>query len=349
MLGIDRHAARVTWTVFLILLLLSLIYLARETLVVFTLAIFLAYMLSPVVNVVERFAPRWASRNLSLTAVYVILLAAIAGIGFAIGSAVSEQATLLATRLPQLVKDQDPLSSLPMPGWLAPVRERVVEAIRSQLSNLDSEAIPLLRKALAQVLAHVGSVLTAVLIPILAFFFLKDGNEIKNSLVSWTTNGRDSVLFDDILQDVHVMLGHYIRALLILSAATFLVYSLFLQVTGGQYAILLGGVAAVLEFVPVVGPLTAAVIIAVVEGVSGYPHVLWVLVFIAVYRLFQDYVLSPYLMGSGVELHPLLVLFGVLAGEQVAGIPGMFFSVPLLAMMRVVYVHLQRSRKPRPT
>lgn len=346
MLGIDRQAARVTWTIFLILLLLYLVHEARETLMVFTLAIFLAYMLSPVVNVVERFSPKWASRNLSLTFVYILLLGAFVGLGFSIGGIVADQAANLTAKLPDLIKNQDPLKNLPLPGWLDPLRDRIVEGLRGQLSNLDTNALPILRKAATEVLAHVGVVLTAVLIPILAFFFLKDGSEIKETLVNWTTAGRDSVIFDEILADVHVMLGKYIRALLILSTATFIVYSIFLQATGGQYALLLGGIAAVLEFIPVVGPLAAAVIIVMVEGFSGFPHIVWILVFIAVYRMFQDYVLSPYLMGAGVELHPLLVLFGVLAGEQVAGIPGMFFSVPLLAILRVIYVRLQRSRRP---
>jgi predicted PurR-regulated permease PerM len=50
-------------------------------------------------------------------------------------------------------------------------------------------------------------------------------------------------------------------------------------------------------------------------------------------------------MSSGVELHPLLVLFGVLAGEKIGGIPGMFFSVPALALLKVTYVHLRRSAR----
>ena len=69
------------------------------------------------------------------------------------------------------------------------------------------------------------------------------------------------------------------------------------------------------------------------------------MVFLIVYRLFQDYVLSPYLLSSGVELHPLLVLFGVLAGEQVAGIPGMFFSVPVIAALRIIVVRMMRTQQ----
>ena len=77
--------------------------------------------------------------------------------------------------------------------------------------------------------------------------------------------------------------------------------------------------------------------ILVVCAVTGFKHFLIIIIFWVVFRLLQDYLIAPYLMSSGVELHPLLVLFGVLAGEQIGGIPGMFFSVPVIAILRVIY------------
>ena len=77
--------------------------------------------------------------------------------------------------------------------------------------------------------------------------------------------------------------------------------------------------------------------VSAIAGVTVVP----VIIFLGLYRLFQDYVLSPHLMGQGVELHPLLVLFGVFAGAEVAGVAGSFLSVPLLALGRVFYIHLR--------
>src|SRR5204863_9412278 len=130
----------------------------------------------------------------------------------------------------------------------------------------------------------------------------------------------------------------YLRALVLLSIVTFVAFTGFFSLVGVPYVILLAGIAAILELIPVAGPLTAAVVILLVAAFTGYPHVLWIAIFLVVYRIFQDYVLNPYLLGSGVEMHPLLVLFGVLAGEQIAGIPGMFFSVPAMAAARVIVV-----------
>ena len=68
------------------------------------------------------------------------------------------------------------------------------------------------------------------------------------------------------------------------------------------------------------------------------------LIFLVAYRMFQDYLLSPHLMGQGVQLHPLLVLLGVFGGAEVAGVAGSFLSVPVLAMARILYVRTRRSR-----
>ena len=102
--------------------------------------------------------------------------------------------------------------------------------------------------------------------------------------------------------------------------------------------------AALLEFIPVFGPLLSALIVIIVAVVAGYQHVLWILLFIAGYRIFQDYLLGPKLMGSGVGVHPILVLFGLLAGAEVAGVPGIFLSVPAIAAALIIGRHLLGER-----
>jgi predicted PurR-regulated permease PerM len=92
-----------------------------------------------------------------------------------------------------------------------------------------------------------------------------------------------------------------------------------------------------------VGPLASTLLIILVSAVSD-SHALAVIIFLVAYRIFQDYILSPHLMGQGVEVHPLLVLFGVFAGAEVAGIPGTFLSVPILALIRILYLRMRKSR-----
>ena len=122
-----------------------------------------------------------------------------------------------------------------------------------------------------------------------------------------------------------------------------LAYGLFFFLIGVPYGILLAAIAFFLEFIPVLGPLVAAVAILMVAGLSGFQHLLWILVFLAVFRIFQEYVLSPRLMSKGTKLQPVMVIFGILAGGQIAGIPGIFLAVPVLAILRIVYRQLKKK------
>lgn len=342
MLGLDVRVLRGVWTAFLFVLAIALVYLARGTIVIFTLAIFLAHLLAPLVNRLDRHTPRKISRTLSLAIVYLVLL----GIAFAVlvpvGSKIGDQASTLAARLPDALKS-DYLSRIPLPGWLEAWRAQITVFLAEQTVGLGDKALPMLKQIGPGIVAGLGNAVAAVLIPILSFFFLKDGRAMRNAIIESVPTGR-RLLAEEILDDLHVLVAQYIRALVLLAMATFASYSIFLSAVGAPYAVLLAGLAGVLELIPVVGPLTAAVVTLLIAGLSGYPHVLWILVFLIVYRLFQDYVLSPYLLSAGIELHPLMVLFGVLAGEQVAGIPGMFFSVPVIAALRIIVVRLRRQQ-----
>jgi predicted PurR-regulated permease PerM len=181
-------------------------------------------MLSPDVESVDRMIPPRISRNWSLLIVYLAFISALIGIGFVVGSTVVEQASSLAVRLPELIKSKDPLQGFALPGWLDPLRLRIVETIRSQLDNLDKSAIPILKTAAGEVFKHAGTALEVVLVPILSFFFLKDGRRIREALVDHTTDSRSTLLLGEILDEVHLLLGHYMRALVILACATFVSY-----------------------------------------------------------------------------------------------------------------------------
>jgi predicted PurR-regulated permease PerM len=114
-------------------------------------------------------------------------------------------------------------------------------------------------------------------------------------------------------------------------------YSAFLGVMRVPYALVLGTVGGLLEFVPVVGPLAAGLTIVSVALLMGYPHWLVLIVFLGIWRLIQDYVSSPRIMGESMELHPLAAIFGVMAGGEVAGILGIYLSIPVMASLRIVF------------
>jgi len=344
MLNLDQRALRICWTVFLFLLLLGVIYEIRDTLLVFAGAIFFAYMLSPIVGLVERFIPK--RRGLALGLVYICLVGGLVGIGFALVPTLAEQAISLASRLPSLVTSGK-VATLPLPPFLEPMRGQVMAALHNEAANLQDSVVPFIQSASSRIVSGVGAILPLILVPIFAFFFLKDARTIRSAIVEVFDSDVRRSTADSILAELHTMLQSYIRALVILALASFAAWSIFLSVMQEPYGLLLGGLAGVLEFIPVIGPAIALVIMLIVCGIAGSGGLLWIILFWGLYRVFQDYVLNPYLMSAGVELHPLLVLFGVLAGDKIGGIAGMFFSVPVLAMLKVVYTHARRAASER--
>lgn len=344
MLGIDPRAARAAWTVFLLALLIGAAYAIREILAVFVIALLFGYLLMPLVGLVERITPRQVSPRFALAIVYLALIGTIVALVLTIGSNLAEEANALANQLPDLLKNPNWLDRIPLPAWLEPLRAEIVQRVREQLSSGGQQILPYIKNLSGQVVSGAKYALYLIMIPILAFFFLKDGSVILNDLVSALVEERRRPIVENILDDINVLLGEYIRALVLLSLTSFTAYSLFLGLTGAPYAILLAGAAAFGEFIPVIGPVAAGVLILLVTGISGYTHVLLFIFFWIAFRLVQDYVFSPYLMGKGVQLNPLLVLFGVLAGERIAGVVGMFLSVPALAVLRVMFIRLRRAR-----
>jgi predicted PurR-regulated permease PerM len=341
MLGVDQRVLKIVWTVFLFALAVALIYAIRDALITFALAIFLALLLSPLVSIVDHVTSVRVPRTVALMVVYVLLIGVFAAVLMGIISAVAVDARSLSARLPDSLRN-DPLGGLPLPAWLDPARERLGIWLRDRLDELGNNALSLIGQALRQLFTRLGFAVSAVLIPILAFFFIKDGKKLHDGLIH-RVDRKHQFLVHQILQDLHRVLSQYLRALVILSWVAFAFYAAFLSITGAAYAVLLAGIAGVLEFIPAVGPFIAMVIIGAVGLFSGYTHWLLLLMFLVVYRVAQDYILQPLLLSSGMRIHPLLIIFGVLAGGELGGIPGIFFSIPLIATLRVIFLRLWKQ------
>src|SRR5215831_3015696 len=342
MLGISRRAARITWTVVLVLLLFGLIYQIRSTLFVFIVALLFAYLLSPLVNALDRALPGGRSRTLALALAYVIFVGSVVFVGIEVGNQVVDQAQALSKKLPDMLAKWQ----TPAPGASVGVNDlkaQILENLRREIGQRTNDLVHALPAAGVKLVSVASDLVFVVIIPIVAFFFLKDAGDIRAHILSMVDAGPWRARADSLIEDIHRLLAHYIRALVLLSLATFVSYSLFFLIVGVPFGVLLAVTAMFLEFIPMIGPLPAAVAILVVPAVSG-GHFLLVLGFLIAYRFFQDYVLSPHLMGQGVELHPLIVLFGVFAGAEVSGVAGSFLSVPVLALLRVIYLHIRRSR-----
>ena len=342
MLGIERSAARYTWTAAVVLLLLWLVYELRSTLFIFALALLFAYLLSPLVDLLDRAIPRKGTRTLALALAYAIFIGAVVLVGIQVGTRVVSQAETLAIKLP------DMMAKLEQPAPIAPaelnsLKAQVISRLRSSWDQRNSDIMRELPSAGLKFLSVASNLIYVVIVPVLAFFFLKDGDLIRSHMLEFLDTGPLRGVVESVMSDIHLLLAHYMRALVLLSLATFTSYAIAFTIMGVPFGVLLAVVAMALEFIPMIGPLTAVAAILLVTLISG-AHFWTVVIFVVAWRMFTDYFLSVRLMGQGVELHPLLILLGVFGGAEVAGVAGSFLSVPVLAMARILYVRTRRSR-----
>jgi predicted PurR-regulated permease PerM len=331
---IDTRTARVLFTALLFLAGLALVYLTRHTLVVFLFAIFFAYLVEPLVS----HTVRWVRTRTRAIAVIYVGLAILLTLFFSfVGPKIGREAQRLTDNLPALLRNissgQIALQIGSQRGWSAHTQQQV----KDYLANHSGELAELASRAGLRLATVAQNIWWLILIPILAVFFLRDGRTFTDVVLMMIGSRPQRDFVEGVINDLNDMLAHFIRAQLTLAALALLVYVTFLGVIRVPYALVLGTAAGILEFIPVVGPFLAAVMILGVALLMSYPHLLVLALFLGVWRLVQDYVTLPRIMGKTMQLHPLAAIFGVLAGAEMAGVIGVFLSIPVMAGLRIVW------------
>jgi predicted PurR-regulated permease PerM len=339
----DPKTARILCTVLIFGLGLAFLYGARNTLTLFLFAILFAYFIDPLVS---RLETPLRKRVAAIAAVYLILIAVLVGLGFLVGPKIAEQGNALATSLPSLL-DKAGSGELVSQvgeshGWSDARQAQIQNFLVSHKDVILGFGRNISEK-LAQPARHIWWL---VLIPILSVFFLRDGQSIAENLVALGRSQDDRKTLRGIVSDVNVMLGSYIRAQLTLASLTVIAYTVVLSILHLRYAFVLGPLAGIFEFVPVVGPAIGAIIVVVIAVLTSCPHLVWVLVFLGIWRLLQDYVNAPRIMGKSLEISPLVQILAVLSGGEMAGVVGALVSVPAVATLRILWKHLTSHEGP---
>jgi len=343
MFGFDKTAARWLWTALWFVVAAWLIYALRFTLFIFVLALLLAHLLSPLVDLIDRLLPasRTRTRTPALAIAYVVFLGLVVLLCIQFGTVAVRQAKSLADKFPSMIQGAVANWENASTGFetLDSLKQEALQGALNKIGAIAS-ALP---SASLEIVSVASNAIFVVIIPILSFFFLKDARAMRQHIIELANEGRHRAILEDVLDAMHLVLARYMRALVVLGAAAFTAYGIFFAILGVPYGVLLAALGGMLEFIPMLGPLVAGVTITLVAGVTT-GHVVSVIVFLLAYRVLQDYIISPHVMEQGVELHPLMVLFGVFAGAEIAGVAGTFLSVPILALARVVYLRLYKAK-----
>ena len=345
-----RPLLRVIFVILAVAVALWALYALKAVLLLVVLAMFFAYLIAPLVEVVRRpfvlrRLERLMPRALAIGVVYIVLFGSGVVASYVVLPNLSNQLTAFARQAPTyLAHARDRLQSWKFVINLDRVPVTVRDAIDKATSRSMAAAEDRASRAVVGLVALVSYLPWLVLIPILAFFLLKDAEAFRRSALLALPFGQLRGRGAEFVQDVNLTLAAYIRAQLIACVLIGTVCTIGFVSLGVPYALMLGLLAGLLEFIPLVGPLVLALSASVIASFDSAAEAAAVLLFLAVLRITHDYVVYPRLMGHGVHLHPLAIILAILCGAELGGIAGIFLAIPATAVLSVSYRHWLKHR-----
>ena len=346
----SRFVVRTTLQILLVVLGVAValwaVYSLRGILILLVLAVFFAYLVAPLVGLCRRpVTVRGRKFVLPLPAaigvVYVFLLGSLAVAFVLLLPVLNRQLGELATEAPgYLARIQDRWQSW-QTGYQSralpqEVREAIDRATRQAVAAGETYVTRELFPRLAGWLVYLPWL---ILVPILAFFLLKDAGILRKAALRILPLGRLRSRGDVFLVELNDTLAAYTRAQVTACLLIGVVCTIGFLVIGVPYAVVLGITAGLLEFIPLAGPLTIGVLATGFAAFHSLGQAVAVLLFLVVLRAVQDYVVYPKIVGTGIHLPPLSVILAILCGAQLGGLAGIFLAIPAVAVLSLAYSH----------
>ncbi|HEX9988366.1 MAG TPA: AI-2E family transporter [Chloroflexia bacterium] len=310
----------------------------------FILALVLAYLMLPLVDLISRFMPR----TIAILLVYVAFIAGVWAFFAWITPVIRHQVEDLANQAPKYTEQVQHWTSditqwynnLPISDDM---RQSIENSARNSLGAIGSAVQQGAINTFRAISRAMGFIVGLVIIPFWLFYVLKDkdrGIQAFNNMLpfSWRTD------VWRIVRIINGVLSSYIRGQLLLGLVVGVATTIGLFVVGAPYAILLGIISGLTEIIPVVGPILGAVpgVILAAFHPEGWVMVVKVLVIYILVQQLENNLLVPKIQGDSVKLHPSIIMVALVVGSQVGGLFGLIVAVPVAAILRDVYLYLYR-------
>ncbi|MCC8626838.1 AI-2E family transporter [Xanthomonas vesicatoria] len=342
---------RLKWTA-VIVGVLWVVSLLAPILTPFVLALLLAWLGDPLVDRIER-AGR--SRNMAVSLVFVLATLLFVLALMILVPMIERQIMTLIDALPQMrawaistaIPWLEAKTGVELMGWLDP--ERLIDWIRSHWEQAGGAAKTFFGYVSRSGFAMVTWVINLALLPILAFYFLRDWDRLVERVAAVIPRAYIGTVSRLALESNDV-LGGFIRGQFLVMLALGAIYATGLSIIGLNLGLLIGIIAGFISFIPYLGATTGIVLALLAAIVQAQGLDLKLLIGVGVVftvgQLLESYVLTPRIVGDKIGLHPVAVIFAVMAGGQLFGFLGMLLALPVAAVANVLlrYAHEQYTR-----
>jgi len=338
---IDSH--RWIWIVGA-LLLCGLLYLLAPILSPFLIGVLLAYMGDPLVDRLERWK---LSRTWGVVVVFALITLIMAILLLVLVPMLGKQLVRLYELIPEML-DWAQNQALPWVQLKLGLNEgfwrfdQLKAALSGELGKTTDIVGMLLSTATSSGLALLAWLANLVLIPVVSFYLMRDWDLMVAKLRSLLPRGREGLVVQ-LFGECHEVLGAFLRGQLLVMLALGVMYATGLMVIGLELGLLIGvlaGLASIVPYLGVVVGIGAALTAGLFQfGMDPYPLVAIAAVFI-VGQMLEGMLLTPMLVGDRIGLHPVAVIFAIMAGGQLFGFTGILLALPVAAVIMVLVRHL---------
>jgi predicted PurR-regulated permease PerM len=321
------------------LVFIGLLFLLRHILLPFVVGAALAYLLDPLANLLTRHGMNRLVAALLIMALFVIVVTLVLVL---IAPVLVDQIAAFIGKLPGYLEKLQALIADPNHSWLVKMLGGTSGGAQGSVGVLMNKLIGYFTDMLStlwtkgEALVSVLSLL--VITPVVTFYLLVDWDRVVNSLDSLVPLPRRQTVYD-LMGEINTALSGYVRGQLLVCGILGVYYAISLTLAGLNFGLLIGVVSGFLTFIPYVGSLTALVVSFVVAVAQFYPdwtHVLIIVGVVLVGQFLEGNVLSPKLVGESVGLHPVWLIFALLAFGYFFGFVGLLLAVPLAAAIGVL-------------
>lgn len=332
----DIGIAILIW-VFVVIIFFWLIGQFITAVLLFVIAALLAYALLPGVTLLER----WLPRPLAVTVVYLLTLLILGSLGYFVFSTAIGQLIAFVKELPNLLQPGTPGHPSPIDHLLRPlgISEAQIAAARQQIINsLENSLGQILNSALPIFTGVASGIIDTILVVILSVYLVMDGPRVFRWLSTASPRKyRLRVLF--FLNILRRTVGGYIRGQLFMSAFIGALVGGGMALFQVPYALLLGMMAFILEFIPILGTIiSGAACVLIAFATRGYVVAALVLGYFVIVHILEGDVVGPRVIGRVLGLHPIVAILALVAGTDLFGIWGAVFAAPVVGLLQAVIV-----------
>ncbi len=313
--------------------ILWLLFLLKDLVLFLIIGLLVAAMMSPLVSFFQR---RGVSRGISSVVTLLLFLAIFGAVLASLVPFIGQQAEDLSdlVTLSRLESAAGAIESF-ISGYLPLPKGALVEGIGRTFEALfQSDRITSLAGYTLGIFTNI--LFAALVIPFFAFFFVKDGVQIRQAIFRWVPN-RYFEIFIDLWSKIQINLGKYFWILLLRTILVALVTAVLLYFVGLDFALTVGIFTGVVNIIPYFGPVlgfVAAIIVAIVQT-GNFALVPGVLLAVGIIQGIDAIILQPYLFSKVSKMHPVIILCAVIVGAELGGILGMLVAIPVLTMVKV--------------